>query len=102
VKYPSEIIKEIKGINALNDGEPRKIIYVNNSSFKIGDDINYENYRVGGMAEKVVLSKEMKYKKLKDCFYISYPENKFPDINDYWKEVRNELLHLSLLAIHKY
>ena len=60
MKYPSEIIKEIKGINALNDGEPRKIIYVNNSSFKIGDDINYENYRVGGIAEKVVLSKEMK------------------------------------------
>ena len=46
----------------------------------------------------------MKYKKLKDCFYIPYPENKFPDINinDYWKEVRNELLHLWLLAIHKY
>ena len=41
MKYPSEIIKEIKGINALNNGEPRKIIYVNNSSFKIGDDINY-------------------------------------------------------------
>ena len=40
----------------------------------------------------------MKYKKLKDCFYIPYPENKFPDINDYWKEVRNELLHLWLYS----
>ena len=44
----------------------------------------------------------MNYKKLKDCFYIPYLGSEPPDINDYSKVGRNELLHLSFLAIHKY
>ena len=94
--------KEVLGISELNDGKPRKINYATNNSFKIEDEISYENYKVGGIVEEVVLSKEMKYKKLKDCFYMPYLENDIPDINDYTKEGRNELLHLSFLAIHKF
>ena len=66
------------------------------------DKYNFENYKFGGIIEEVRFPKEMNYAKLKDRFYIPYLEGEFPDINDYSKEGRNELLHLSFLAIHNY
>lgn len=93
--------KEVEGIPELNDGNPRKIQYISNNSFKIEELYEFENYKVGGVIEEVILTKEINYKKLKDCFYIPYVENE-PEINDYAKEGRNELLHCAILAIHEY
>ena len=95
---------EIEGINELNDGKPRKIKYISKNSFKLEDNnenIIYENYKVGGIVEEVILPEEKNYKKLKDCFHVPYLDN-YPETNDYAKEGRNELLHCALLAIHKF
>ena len=94
--------KEIEGINELNDEKPRKIKFISKNSFMLEDKYNFENYKFGGIIEEVRFPKEMNYAKLKDRFYIPYLEGEFPDINDYSKEGRNELLHLSFLAIHNY
>ena len=97
------IFKEVEGINELNDGKPRKIINVSENSFSIEDyNINFEKYKIGGIIEEVIIPKKMEYKKLRDCFKIPYLEPDFPDINDNSKEGRNEMLHLSILAIYKY
>ncbi len=93
--------KEVNGINELNDGKPRKIKYISKKSFKLEEKFSYENYKSGGIVEEVILPEEKKYKKLKDCYYIPYLENE-PEINDYSKEGRNELLHCTLLAIQKF
>lgn len=93
--------KEVEGINELNDGKPRKIKIISKNAFTLEEKISYENYKVGGVVEEVILPEEKNYKKLKDCFHIPYFENN-PEINDYTKEGRNELLHCALLAIHKF
>ena len=96
------IFKEIQGIEDLNDGKPRKVNYISKNSFSIDDKYDFEKYKVGGIVEEVIFPKEMNYKKFKDCFYLPYLESDPPDINDYTKEARNEILHLSFLAIHEY
>ena len=93
--------KEVEGIDELNEGKPRKIKFVSKNTFSIEDDISFENYKVGGIIEEVILPEEKKYKKIKDCFYVPYLENE-PEINDYTKEGRNEMLHCALIAIHKF
>ena len=93
--------KEVEGINELNDGNPQKIKFISKKSFMLHEKFSFEKYKNGGIVEEVILTQEKNYKKLKDCFYIPYLENE-PDVNDYSKEGRNELLHCSLLAIQKF
>ena len=93
--------KEIDGIPELNDEKPRKIKVISSNSFSIEDKYPYENYRNGGIIEEVILPKEISYKKLKEVFSVPYLEDE-PDIIDYSKEGRNELLHCAFIAIHKY
>jgi ubiquitin-activating enzyme E1 len=93
--------REVEGIDELNDGNPRKIKYISKKAFSLEDKYSYDNFKAGGIVEEVILPKEKKYKLLKESFYIPYSENQ-PEINDYSKEGRNELLHCALIAIHKY
>ena len=93
--------REVEGINELNDGNPRKIKFISKKAFSLEDKIPYENYKSGGIVEEVVLPLKKEYKKLEDCFYIPYLDNE-PEINDYSKEGRNELLHCAFIAIHEY
>lgn len=93
--------REVDGINELNDGNPRKIKFISKKAFSLEDKYSYENYKGGGIIEEVIIPKEKKYRKLKDCFYVPYFENE-PEIIDYSKEGRNELLHCAFIAIHKY
>lgn len=93
--------KEVEGINEMNDGKPRKIKVISKKEFKLEDSFSYQNYKVGGVVEEVIIPEKKNYKMLKDCFYIPYLEDE-PEINDYSKEGRNEMLHCSLLAIHKF
>ena len=92
--------KEIEGIEELN-GKTRKIKFNSINSFSIEDNISFENYKKGGIVEEVIPKEKKEYKHLKECFYIPYLEEE-PEIIDYTKEGRNELLHCALLAIHKY
>ena len=93
--------KEIEGIEELNDGKPRKIKFNSINSFSIEDNISFENYKKGGIVEEIIPKEKKEYKYLKECFYIPYLEEE-PEIIDYTKEGRNELLHCALLAIHKF
>ena len=44
----------------------KKIIDVSGNSFSIEDDYwNFGNYKIGGIIEEVIITKVMKYKKLK-------------------------------------
>ena len=95
------IFKEIVGIEQLNDGKPRKIKFNSEKSFSIEETISFENYKKGGIVEEVIPKEKKGYKRFKDCFYVPYLEEE-PEINDYTKEGRNELLHCALLAIHKF
>ena len=94
--------KEVEGIKELNDGKPRKIKYISKNSFSIEDKCNFENYKIGGIIEEVEFLEEINYNKFKDKFYIPYLATEPPDINDFTKQSRNEILHLSFLAIHEY
>ena len=93
--------KEIHDVNALNDGKPRQIKFISKKSFKLKEKFDYDNYKSGGIVEEVILPEEKNYKKLKECFYIPYID-KEPEINDYSKIGRNELLHCALLAVQKF
>ena len=95
------IFKEIVGIEQLNDGKPRKIKFNSEKSFSIEDTISFENYKKGGIVEEVIPKEKKDYKNFKECFYVPYLEEE-PEINDYKKEGRNELLHCTLIAIHKF
>jgi len=93
--------REVGGMKQLNDGKPRKIKVISSNSFSIEDKYPYENYKNGGIIEEVILPKEISYKKLKEVFNVSYLEDE-PEIIDYSKEGRNELLHCAFIAIHQY
>ena len=93
--------REIEGIKELNDGNPRKIKFISKKEFSLEEKYPFENYKGGGIVDEVILPQKKKYKKLKNLFYVPYTENE-PEINDYSKEGRNELLHCALIAIHKY
>lgn len=94
--------KEVKGIEELNDGKPRKITFLSRNSFSIDKNYNFENYKVGGIIEEVIFPEEKSYCKFEDRFYIPYLEENPPDMNDFTKNSRNEILHLSFLALHEY
>ena len=93
--------KEIEGIKELNDGKPRKIKFNSQNTFSIEDNISFENYKKGGIVEEVIPKEKKDYKNFKECFYVPYLEEE-PEISDYTKEGRNELLHCALIAIHKF
>jgi ubiquitin-activating enzyme E1 len=93
--------KEVEGIDELNNGNPRKIKFISQKEFSLENKYSYGNYKGGGIVEEVIMPLKKDYKKLKYCFYIPYLESQ-PEINDYSKEGRNELLHCALIAMHKF
>jgi hypothetical protein len=47
----------------------KKIINTSDNSFSIKDDnINFRNYKIGGIIEEAIITKVMRYKKLKIVF----------------------------------
>ena len=97
------IFKEIKGLEDLNDGIPRKIKIISNCHFSIEiSNNNCENdYISGGIVEEVIIPKEIKYNSLKDKFYIPY-SSELPIIFDKSKLNENDLLHCGIVALHHY
>ena len=95
------IFKDVKGINELNDGKPRKIIKSTPISFNIEDNVNYENYISGGICEEVKETINLKYESLKNRFYNPYMDKK-PSPFDFTKIGRGELIHCGILALHEF
>ena len=95
-------LKEIKGLEELND----KIIpikYISKEAFEIADiyNINVDKYINGGLVEEYEIEEKITYKSLEDSFEIPY-EDEILERLDKSKINNEELLHLTILALHEY
>ena len=96
--------KEVGGMTQLNDGKPREIKVVSSNSFKLISDEyfkKYPEYTTGGIIEQVKLPKKKSYKSLKERLENFYDDTPIDPI-DLSKFGRNELLYISLLALHEF
>ena len=88
--------REVGGMTQLNDGKPRPIKVITQSSFKVeGEDFSkYPEYTDGGIVEQVKVPKKKNYKSLKERFENLF-DDKSIDPLDFSKFGRNELLFIS-------
>ena len=95
--------REVGGMTQLNDGKPRQIKVISQTSFKVeGEDFSkYPEYTDGGIIEQVKVPKKRNYKSLKERFENFFDDQPIDPI-DFSKFGRNELLFISFLAIHEF
>ena len=95
--------REVGGMIQLNDGKPRQIKVISQTSFKVeGEDFSkYPEYTDGGIVEQVKVPKKKNYKSLKERFESLFDENPIDPL-DFSKFGRNELLFITFLAMHEY
>ena len=92
--------KNVKGLEFLNDGEPRKIIKSNISSFEIEKTNKGNNkYISDGIVEEIKIPKKLKFESLQDNF-IKFNNNYI--IIDPKKKYTNILLHCAFIGLHFY
>lgn len=95
--------REVQGMTELNDTLPRPIKWISPFAFSIEDTSKYGEYITGGIVEQVKVPKPHYYRSFKDSFEVPYTENcKVPDPTDFSKFGRNELIHISIKALHYY
>ena len=91
------LLKDIKGINQLLNGEKKKIKNCQEDSFEIEEDSsNYDDYIQGGIVEEVIENNIINYKSFEEM--LKFPEQ-CESINSDNVE-RN--LHLAFMALHEY
>ena len=68
--------REIGGMTQLNDGKPREIKIISETSFKVvnEDFSKYPEYTNGGFVEQVKIPKKYNYKSLKERFINFFDE----------------------------
>lgn len=88
---------EIKGMDALNGCEPRKITTKGPYTFTIGDTSGLGEYKSGGLFTQVKMPKILHFKSLKDT--LTQPEF---FITDFAKWDRPATLHVGFQALSKY
>ena len=95
--------REVGGMTQLNDGKPRQIKVISQTSFKVeGEDFSkYPEYTDGGIVEQVKVPKKKNYKSLKERFENLFDENPIDPI-DFSKFGRNEFLFITFQALHEY
>jgi ubiquitin-activating enzyme E1 len=95
--------KEVGGMTQLNDGKPREIKVISSNSFKlVGEDLLKDpEYTNGGIIEQVKVPKKKCYKSLKERLENFFDDTPIDPI-DLSKFGRNELLYITLQAIHEY
>jgi ubiquitin-activating enzyme E1 len=87
----------------LNDSYPRRIRYISPFAFGIDDTSGLGKYERGGIVEQVKVPKTMSYRSFKDSFDFPYTDNSpIPDLTDFSKIGRNEIIHVGVQAVHKY
>uniref|UniRef100_H2Z056 E1 ubiquitin-activating enzyme n=1 Tax=Ciona savignyi TaxID=51511 RepID=H2Z056_CIOSA len=87
---------EVKGMNGLNDSEPRKIEVLGPYTFNIGDISKYDAYG-GGIATQVKMPTTVQFKSLRDA--MESPEFL---LSDFAKFDRPGQLHISFQALHQF
>lgn len=88
---------ELKGMEALNSAEPRKITVKGPYTFSIGDVSGLGQYVSGGMYTQVKMPKFIDFKPISES--IKNPEFL---ISDYAKFDRPQQLHLGVQALHAF
>ena len=94
------ILKEVKGLDSLNDNIPKKIVKIFENSFEIEKNGNNNNiYISGGIAEEIKLPKQFNFNSFKNNLYV--PNDNFIMI-DKSKKYSNILLHCAFVGLHHY
>ncbi|KAH0562331.1 E1 ubiquitin-activating protein [Trichoglossum hirsutum] len=88
---------EIKGMEALNNAEPRKIVVKGPYTFSIGDVSGLGEYKSGGLFMQVKMPKKIPFEPLET--QLKKPELL---ISDYAKFDRPQQLHLGIQALHTF
>ncbi|CAG8762859.1 1368_t:CDS:2, partial [Racocetra persica] len=88
---------EIKGMEELNDCEPRKIKVLGPYTFSIGDTSNFGDYISGGLFTQVKQPKTISFKSLREA--LQKPEYL---VSDFGKWDRPGQLHLGFQALHAF
>ncbi|TXT08346.1 uncharacterized protein COLE_05270 [Cutaneotrichosporon oleaginosum] len=88
---------EVKGMEALNGCEPRKITVKGPYTFSIGDTTGLGEYKSGGLFTQVKMPKVLHFKSLKDT--LTQPEY---FITDFAKWDRPATLHVGFQALSQY
>ena len=92
------VFKRVEGLAFLNDGQPKKIIKTNKTSFYIENkNKNNDKYISNGYIEEYKMPKKLKFNSFKDNFLI--PNNNYINI-DARKKNTNLLLHCSFIGLH--
>ena len=94
-------LKKIKGLEFLNNDEPKKIIKINKCCFEIekSNKLVNGNYLSGGIVEEYKVPKTLKFETLKNNFIK--PSKNFIRI-DLKKNKTNILLHSAFVGLHIY
>ena len=99
------IFKEVKGLEFLNDDNPRKIQKIFDNFFEIENKNKTEKnkkcnkYISGGIIEEVKVPKRLDFSSFKKNLFV--PNNDFITI-DKGKKISNILLHCSFVGLHHY
>ncbi|XP_078494377.1 ubiquitin-like modifier-activating enzyme 1 [Ciona intestinalis] len=88
---------EVKGMDGLNDSEPRKIDVLGPYTFNIGDISQYNNYDRGGIATQVKMPTTVQFKSLRES--LQSPELM---VTDFAKFERPGQLHILFQALHQF
>ena len=88
---------EVKGMEGLNAGDPRKVTVKGPYTFSIGDVSGLGAYEGGGLYTQVKMPKIVDFQPLSE--QIKNPEHL---ISDYAKFDRPQQLHIGVQALHKF
>jgi ubiquitin-activating enzyme E1 len=88
---------EVRGMEGLNEGAPRKVTVKGPYSFSIGDVSGLGTYRGGGLFTQVVMPKSLDFQPL--AGQLKEPEL---IISDFAKFDRPQQLHLGIQALHHF
>ena len=97
------IISDIKGMEELNDPNPKQFIRKDNNSFYIKEDTTkYGKYINGGIVKQYKKPNHIKFKSLKERMETPYEEETFINPIDTQKKNINPILHCGFMALQKY
>lgn len=91
------IFTELRGMEKLNNAEPRKVTVKGPYTFSIGDVSGLGQYQSGGMYTQVKMPKTINFKSIQES--IKTPEFL---ISDYAKFDRPQQLHVGVQALHAF
>ena len=100
----SIIIKEIEGMNEINEKEFIKIKKIDNYNIEIiKDTSNFSDYISGGYIQKAKIPLEMNFSPFEQSLESPYSEgDEYPAQIDFGKSCINEIIHIGILALYEF